>query len=259
MSTTKVQTWQPVFGFGDVNDDDVETEVTHRRRVSRVDVRHWQPPVTLALPGIPGRPFVIRTIAEYGAGFFPGGQEHEVMAELKQERTAQIQIGTICIPVVVRLAYLSKDIAGVEFIQPSEKARFAIRCHFFLELTASALVPLYFEAKAANDLKLRKLIYGTRSAFKMEFIVAEDQSVRMIAGTLGPSGEIVVAWSIQEDGHFSDIRVLLTGHADMDERPLRAQMIGFMRNLVGLNPKLRANIEKVFNEARLMVSVADQS
>jgi hypothetical protein len=222
---------------GPLNDEEVTEDfpqLAARRKSERADVLHFQPEIRMDFQGLGPAPYRVQTVAEYGAGILLA--DHKTGPEKGGVYDSNLWIGDLSIPVKSRMLYVRRGVAGLEFIDPPDAIRRAIRSHFYVELAAAALSPLGAGA-APNTGPQRKLIFGKGTPNRVIIQLMQDtvQAWAIELALLEARAEWVAGGEVQGDWNESD---------EKTDVMIRSQFIGFVRNLRGLNRKIKNSIEE---------------
>ena len=245
-SRTKDLEWEVLPFCDESAKQDTATQLVIKRRALRADVQHMYPPIQIGSLGNPARSFRVKTVAELGAAFFHEGADLSV--EIQKEQMCWIRVGEVKIPVQCKVRYLTPQLAGVEFIDPPASTRLALRTHFFFELMTAGLAPRAGALPVASGQATRTLSYGDETSHGVEVSLSGGR-LDGFRIALGPIGAEVV-WKNGEA-----LRVMMKSGEALEHAYVRRQLVGFLRNLRGLNPRVREAVELVSTKAKIEVEV----
>ncbi len=208
-----------------------------RRRAVRVDIRGGSCPVYISYPELSERKFPVVTIAELGAKYMTGGATVDSLKG--HEIQACLHFGPIRTMVRTRMVQVDPSSAAIEFMEPDEATRDLIRDAFELELTAASLVPFHnFTSPIPGP--TQTTVYSDGDAHVLELFVKNDQLVG-VAGKLQVL-DLRFVWSHAKPNRM---KVMDMGEERTQGPHFRKRLMSFVRNLQGLSPKVKSELERV--------------
>lgn len=235
----------PCFEAAAAATSDALTVPMAQRKSVRMQVSHVRPPIELTWLGQEKRRFQVAQIGEYGAGLQHDGLKSGL--EIGAERFAQILISGIPIPIRCKSLYIGKTLAGVQFVQPPESIRLAIRSHFFLEHSAANLAPVH-QHGTSDQGRYHRMTFTDPLNFVVDLLVVEDRLSDVLINL--HEGEAVIRW---EAGNPRHVQLSSTKKMSGEEIQAHAmsQAIGLIHNLRGLNPGMRRALETVLRRTKI--------
>jgi hypothetical protein len=206
------------------------------RRALRVDIRGSSCTAFLSFPELGPQRYQVFTLAELGAKFTSVGSKIPSLKGYNVD--ANLHLGPLQIPVQTKVVYADAATTAVEFVNPSESVRTLIRDMFELELTAAALVPFHNYSSAIPG-PTHTTVYSDGDAHNLELIMTEDR-LDGITGTLTVM-DIRFVWMRNKP---SPLRISSLNDERTHGPHLKRHLVSFLRNLQGLNPKIRDAIER---------------
>lgn len=207
-----------------------------QRKVARANVQGSQPLVALSYPGVSTLNFRVQTIAELGACYQTGSVDVRKLKD-RQLMTA-IWIGAIHFELQTRVLLVRDGWASVEFIEPPELFRAAVRDQFQLELKAASLVP-YISFTSVEPGPSHSLIYSDGEDHELILSMSQDR-LDAIQGRLGRLA-IQFKWSRRRPRRIE--YEALDDRADLSA-DLRARVESFLRNLQDIHPQAVEAIQR---------------
>jgi hypothetical protein len=200
-----------------------------RRRKERANVKKRLKGVYLRSPELSSKDIRVTNISELGLGIETSGIEHAPASGADVE--VRLLVGKTAAPVRVRVVHMSAEITGIEFLEPSDLIRGAIRAYFEPEIVGAAMRPVDGKKGAAGQ-----LLFEDPEANTLSLTVASGRLSAFSVGILGNS----VEW--KEGG---PVQLIQNGRTEPLGDFMRNQLVKFAQSADALSPELQQELEAI--------------
>lgn len=201
-----------------------------RRRKERANVRKRIRGVYIRSRELSSKDIRVANISELGLGLDTEGLEHRPAPDSLVE--VRLLVGRTATPVQVRVVHVTAELTGIEFQEPSDLIRGAIRAYFEPEIIGASMRPAGHQTR--NGAVEHRFSDG--GANSISIWVLQETVFAFQIGVLGNS----VEW---KEG--APVRMIQNGRAEPLGDHLRNQLIKLVQSAEAIDPEIQEEIETI--------------
>ena len=208
-----------------------------RRRVERANVRRRLKGVFLSCPDLSEKDLRVVNLSENGLGV----ETDQVTRapEIGSVSDAEFRVGYTRTPARVRLVHLNPQVSGLEFMEPSESLKNAIRAIFQPELAGARMRVVGHRAKKTL-MGPREVRYTDGKSHTLSLVVKNEHVERFTIGVMGNT----VEWSLGRP-----LQCIQNSQPVAMDEYQRKQLVKFVNSIEDLDREHREAIEKTLLSA----------